>query len=78
MNLHFEQQYYHITEGSKLSQPIRLVFTNNQNPFNLTVIATSISKQLEGLFYETGFLNNRAIEGKMLISESWYVDNADS
>ena len=54
-----------VSEGSNLSKPIRLIFTKNQNPFNLTV-GVVIIDSLEDVFYETDALDNRAIEGIML------------
>ena len=43
-----------------MSQPIRMMFTKNQNPFNL---ALRTFYSVEALFYETGALENKATEG---------------
>ena len=56
-----KMQYYHITEGSNLSQPIRMMFTNNQNPFNLTVSGVAIDREHPLLLVDD---INRAIKGK--------------
>ena len=40
-----------------------MMFTKNQNPFNLTLSAVPIDS-VEDVFYETGALDNRAIDGK--------------
>ena len=42
LQVYFEESNYSITEGSNLNKPIRLMITNNQNPFNLTLSAVTI------------------------------------
>ena len=42
LQVYFEESNYHITEGSNLNKPIRLMITNNQNPFNLILSAVTI------------------------------------
>ena len=43
LEIDFEEADYSITEGSGLSAPIRLQFTNNQNPFNIRFSAVNIT-----------------------------------
>ena len=53
LQIYFEESSYSIMEGSDLMVPILLNFTNNQNPFTLTISVESIDGGELGVFINT-------------------------
>ena len=68
LQVYFEESNYSITEGSNLSKPIRLMITNNQNPFNLILSAVTIDSVEDvglGTFINSSTINRDSRAGNL-------------
>ena len=68
LQIYFEESNYSITEGSNLSKPIRLMITNNQNPFNLILSAVTIDSVEDaglGTFIDSSTIDRESRAGNV-------------